>query len=443
LYDVGSRLTRVCSNAACNAQIRRFVYDNRGFLIQERHPEIGVSEVEGSGNTIIDPDGFVEEENADAGNDWTFYTYDARGNVLTKDVEGSTEFDLAYRYDPAGRLLAVEESNSGDPRPLKEFYYASSNVGADLRKGKLYQTKRHNWVEIVTPLEPNPGDLDAVITETFKYAGRDGRVSARQTRFTLSGTTYAFDLSQTYDDLGNVETLTYPQCLHSQGGCPDAAPPRTVSYEYTKGFLREIVGFADEISYQAGGMLHQIEHSNGVVYTMEINPEDGLERPYRISTTAGWDTGTYGYDGVGNIHRIGSQVFRYDRLNRLVSGQVEVDSALKTQNVSYDTLGNITSLTTDGSVQPTPTDPATNRLQSPLAQYDGAGNLTTLDFGSERYEYTYDGVNMMKYLRSDTDLARIFLYSADDERIAQFDCATGVCQTQDSLETWTIRGLGG
>jgi len=52
-------------------------------------------------------------------------------------------------------------------------------------------------------------------------------------------------------------------------------------------------------------MLHEITHANGVVYTMAINSADGLERPYQISTTADWDTGTYAYDGAGNIHRIG------------------------------------------------------------------------------------------------------------------------------------------
>ncbi|HEX9732116.1 MAG TPA: hypothetical protein VGG06_09025 [Thermoanaerobaculia bacterium] len=33
---------------------------------------------------IVDPDGLVEIEAADAGNDWTYYTRNARGNVLTR-----------------------------------------------------------------------------------------------------------------------------------------------------------------------------------------------------------------------------------------------------------------------------------------------------------------------------------------------------------------------
>jgi RHS repeat-associated protein len=93
-------------------------------------------------------------------------------------------------------------------------------------------------------------------------------------------------------------------------------------------------------------------------------------------------------------------------------------------------------------VQSTPTDPTTNRLQSPLASYDGGGNVTVLDYGSERYEYTYDGTSMMKYLASDTGLARTFLYTAGDERAVQLDCETAGCGVDDATHTWTLRGTG-
>ena len=155
-----------------------------------------------------------------------------------------------------------------------------------------------------------------------------------------------------------------------------------------------------------------------------------------------WSTGAYAYDGAGNIHRIGQQHFRYDRMSRLVSGQVQVGAAIRTQTVTYDDFGNVTSLTTNGSLQSTPTDSTTNRLQSPLADYDGGGNVTVLDYGSERYEYTYDGTNMMKYLRSDTGLARTFLYNADNERVVQMDCETADCGVGDARHTWAIRGTG-
>jgi len=255
---VGGRLTRVCldrEGQACG-QIRRFLYDHRGFLTQERHPEIGTTESAAAflPSEIVDPDGFEEIEAADAGNDWTYYTHDARGNVLTKRLEGSTDFDLDYFYDGAGRLIRVAENRGGNPRPLKDFFYGYENSGVDMRRGKLVQARRHNWIRKVTPLEaliidPEDKDDDAVITEVFKYEGRDGRVSARQTRYNFRGETYAFNLSQTYDQLGNVNALTYPQCVQAADRCNAAAPPRTVTYQYNKGFLTGVPGYATNIAY--------------------------------------------------------------------------------------------------------------------------------------------------------------------------------------------------
>ncbi len=304
-YDVGDRLAGVCSNASgvsCG-QTRSFTYDHRGFLTSERHPEIGPT-----------------------GNGATSYTYDAGGNVLTKDVAGTTQFDLDYVYDRAARLAQVWDRSQGSPRLLKEFRYAYENDGTDFRRGKLVQTVRHNWAEFLPPIDVEIVEQDGVVSETFRYGGPDGRVSGRQTRFNLGGATHAFNLSQTYDQLGSVTSVSYPQCVGESAGCSDAAPPRTVISTYLKGYLRTIPGYVDKVSYQAGGMLHKIEHANDVDYEIAIDLTDGLERPYEITTTAGWTTGSYGYDGAGNIHRIDGLQYRYDRLSRLVSGQAKTSN---------------------------------------------------------------------------------------------------------------------
>jgi len=189
-------------------------------------------------------------------------------------------------------------------------------------------------------------------------------------------------------------------------------------------------------------MLHQIQHANGVVYTVAVNPADGLERPYQISTTAGWDTGVYQYDGMGNIHQIGNQEYRYDRLSRLIRGEVEADGVERTQSVSYDDYGNITSLTTNGSTLTTSTSTSTNRLTGLSASYDAGGNLTAITYpNGEEYQYTYDSSNMMKHLQSNRDVARVYLYNADDERVAQFDCPNNSCADGKAVYTWTIRDL--
>jgi hypothetical protein len=299
---------------------------------------------------------------------------------------------------------------------------------------------------VVEPLPgENPGSIPAVVSESYRYQGRDGRLSARQSRYNLGSTHYAFNVGWVYDPLGNVSSISYPECQHPLDGCAASVPARTVSNTYQKGYLRSVLGFANELSYQAVGLLHQVKHANGVTYTQSINVVDGLARPRNLSTSAGWNSGNYLYDGAGNIRQIGSQVYHYDRLNRMVDGHAQVGSSNRLQLAIYDPYGNLTLLTTDGAAQNITVSSATNRLAFPGTQYDAGGNLTHLSLGGETTEYVYDSSNMMKSLSSSEDQARIFIYNADDARILTFDCAglgTSTCASHPAKETWTLRGLG-
>ncbi|MCP3998619.1 MAG: hypothetical protein GY722_26650, partial [bacterium] len=151
-YDEADRLVHVCagpSGETC-AQNRHFTYDGRGFLTSEQHPEIGPS-----------------------GGGIASYTYDPSGNVMTKDVTGTTDFALRYAYDPANRLITVGEVDGPEStRPIKSFHYARSNDGTDLRAGKLVLSKRTNWVDIVGPLVTEvSGTLPVVISQAYRYEG--------------------------------------------------------------------------------------------------------------------------------------------------------------------------------------------------------------------------------------------------------------------------------
>ncbi|MCP3994678.1 MAG: hypothetical protein GY722_06400 [bacterium] len=419
LYDEADRLAHVCagpSGATC-AQNRHFIYDGRGFLSSEQHPEIGP-----------------------AGGGIANYTYDPSGNVLTKDITGTSDFALRYAYEPANRLITVGEVDGETTRPIKSFHYARGNDGTDLRAGKLVLSKRTNWVDIVGPLATEvSGTLPVVISQAYRYEGLDGRVSQHQTRYQFSGGNYAFETGFTYDEQGNVSQLEYPRCLHYP--CAGLDPPRTVDFGHTRGFLSSVEDFATSLTYQQGGMLHEVSHANGVVETVAVDAAHPFERPYRITTTSGWDSEVYQYDGSGNVKQIGEQLYLYDRMSRLVNGQVEVGGETKSQTVSYDNYGNILALTTDGSTLATPVTTATNRLSG--ATYDAGGNLTDVTLSGEHYVYTYDPLNMMKHLQSTTDQARVFLYDADDERVMTFDCAFVQCATQTGRLTTTIRGLDG
>ncbi len=189
--DEADRLIHVCAgpNGATCAQDRHFTYDGRGFLTSEQHPEIG-------------PTGGGEAS----------YTYDPSGNVLSKDISDTTDFALRYAYDPANRLITVDEVDGETTRPIKSFHYARGNDDTDLRADKLVLSKRTNWVDLVGPLAPEvSGTLPVVISQTYRYEGLDGRVLRRQTRYQFSGGNFAFETGFTYDQQGNISQLEYPR----------------------------------------------------------------------------------------------------------------------------------------------------------------------------------------------------------------------------------------
>jgi hypothetical protein len=56
-------------------------------------------------------------------------------------------------------------------------------------------SKRINWVDPINPLFGAVGSIPIPITQSYRYEGRDGRVSARQTRATIGVGHYAFSPS--------------------------------------------------------------------------------------------------------------------------------------------------------------------------------------------------------------------------------------------------------
>ena len=54
--------------------------------------------------------------------------------------------------------------------------------------------------------------------------------------------------------------------------------------------------------------------------------------------------------GAGDVKAIGSQTFVYDKVSRLVTGNILANGTPKTQSAVFDAFGNITSTTTTDSV---------------------------------------------------------------------------------------------
>src|SRR5437870_5716677 len=158
-----------------------------------------------------------------------------------------------------------------------------------------------------------------------------------------------------------------------------------------------------------------------------------------------WCSGTYLYDGIGNIKTIGADTYVYDEMGRLKNGTADVQRTgrMSRQNYDYDLSGNRTNVYRDGgSVDclggcelspPLTVNASTNHITNHTCDddvvrpcYDAAGNLIRIDSAT----YSYDAAGMLVRAISTDD--RQFVYTADDERIA----------TKNGLSwTWTVRGI--
>jgi RHS repeat-associated protein len=427
-YDLRDRLTSV----AIGAQQRHFQYDGRGFLTEEQHPELGPA-----GHGTIQ-----------------YKSHDSRG-VPWRKITGTVlgPYDLLFTYDPAGRLTAVHQNASG--RPVKQFAYdhpagTPANPCIDSLCGKLAASARFHY----DPALANVGAGESiVVTEARQYNGAAGLISRRdwlvgnahgnQSLFTTS----AFAAAQTYTSHGHPENTIYP-CRTVSTACVGTERERSVPSSYTRGALTGVTGYASNITYRPSGAIDTVTHGSGASALREIrDPDpDGLGRPARIRalTAAGaelWSSGTYLYDGSGNIRQIGSVAYAYDALQRLTAwGSRSPDGAYSETVRGYDVFGNYLQTMVAGcgpgghpcystTVMPHEMNGTTNRYAA--QSYDEAGNVVS-DKPARTFQYDAAG-SLVRNITDGRDFH--FFYTADDERIAVVE------MTAPKRYTYTVRGV--
>jgi RHS repeat-associated protein len=432
-YDVGNRLASVTQQG----QLRLFHYDLRGFMLWEQHPELGAS---GNGQTIY-------------GGSQTAGSYDARGHAHRK-VTGS--IDITTDYDPAERVAAVSETGA---RTLKLFAYddptgsSYPQCAGGKCKGKLAAAARYNYA-------PDLGTV--AVAETYQYNGVGGLPSRRDrsigTSSTFDGQSFFF--GQTNNDLGAVASVTYPCRTDSATQClsADRTPP-TITMGYSAGMLTNVGSYASNITYQPNGVVGTVIHGSGSTAVSEVWDADayGMARPSTIRATNGsntdlWNSGTYAFDGSGNIKAIGSPAsggtaYYYDAFGRLTSWKTGgANSAYDFSGRRYDAFGNYLSafqkicmpyvsgptqrcFTTNFAAQQI--SGTTNRYAG--MTYDEAGNVTA----QSGRAFTWDPLGVMTGATSNGRTFR-YLYSPDDERVAVVERVV-INNVTRNLTTWSAR----
>ncbi len=432
-YDTNSRLIWTGTTATVPGTLpgtttditqgRVFWIDNLGNVTREIHPERGVTQYAG---------------------------HDSLGKVGTV-FDGVHTLRFSYDRNNGGRVTLVEELVSNFLwRPLKEMTYYSTDTG-NFSLGKLQSSKRHNYV-----VNPYSGaEVDALISEDYVYTGLDGRLGNRTTRMaTPSAPT--FEQTFAYDQFGNLASQTYPKCASSNcTNSPGSQSPVTrVDYLYQKGLLTGVVGYdfanrprnyAPSITYHINQTVNQVAHGNTLTDTFARDP-NYMQRPSSITVTGiggvvRWASGTYRFDGAGNITKIGNDWYLYDQVNRLTEASVLGAGVRK--RYSYDAFGNILKADTYIGVSPssfvgvlhatfqTGANSTTNRLN---VSYDAAGNA--LGLAGQPPFYSYDSLNMIKTASP----GFTYLYGQSEERVYVIDHRSGADKTK-YVETWMLRGL--
>jgi RHS repeat-associated protein len=422
-YDVGNRLSSVRITARNGTvQDRFFTYDNRGFLLSEAHPELGINPANGTLNK-------------------TFYSdYDPRGNAANvREGAVGGKFDLRMSYDRAERLVEIKE-NGGAGRLLKQFFFGTGQNDADRSNGKVKIAIRHNHHDRL--------GISVSVTETNTYGGIGGAISQRNTSVS---TGQSFTQRWTNNNLGLIQTVTYPECSTGFGECRNTAGANTnrVNYAYSQGYLsavsNDVRGFVQQTTYHPNGLVNEMTYSSNIKWIQNNDP-DSMARTGKITVknaagTSIFDSGSYSFDGTGNVIKVGNDRFVYDRFNRLSTAGIDSTYGRWQQTYSYDDFGNLTNTqTTNPSGVTTARQNAlsaqTNRLTEMGTSYDDAGNLTGNRVpGNIIYTYIYDSFGMMQSLEGGGN-NWVYTYTADDKRIWSYNAA-------QNRSVWRLRDLDG
>jgi RHS repeat-associated protein len=369
-YDVNGKITSVLQSSATDSQTRSFTLDLAGFLRFETTPEKG---------TV------------------SYDTYGSLGNLLSETEPGGLV--VSRTYDFAGRLTGV---TSGGLRYLTNCFDGGGCVdGNSGYGGGLYPAGKLTRRIGFNPLSPSTPS----VTDDLTYSDPAGRLSTQATTVT-GGTNLSTTQRWIYNGLGLLAHHYHPQQTGNS--------LFVVSTDYDAGLLlTEYVNgipMVKTITYQASGALGRYTTGIGITDVTTTIGQDAvslLPRPTSIATTgaiSNFSTGTYTYDGAGNIMAIGSDAFGYDLRSRLTSATL---SSVGSQAYSYDRYGNLLSKAGNTFCSGTCTN---NQIAG--ATYL-RGNLTAY----AGQNFTWDGLDRM--ISNQASTLWSYLYDGSDERIAK------------------------
>jgi len=364
-----------------NGITTEFTYHDRGWLLTSKikHPtnytldsetKYGYDAV-GQMTSITLPNGYVfglEYDDArrlkvikNPAGERIEYTLDAAGNrtqQIVKNNAGTIVYSVAQAFDELSRVMSVTGNHS---QTIKQQYDANDNTTAviDGRNNKTQQT--YDALNRVAKV------IDPKLKETkFTYDTQDRIKTVTDARGNV--TTY------NYDGFGNLLSLVSPDTgtttftYDTAGNRTSATDARGVVVNYTYDALNRL----KTVTYSASS-------SENVTYTYDstANSSYGIGRLSSVVTGSIRNDYVYNYQGL------------------IVKKFTQIDSSLATIQYSYDTAGNLLSITYPSGRSVIYTRDAEGRIQSISTKANAnataqsiASAITYLPFGPVA-SYTY------------------------------------------------------
>ncbi len=374
VYDQYSTLSEIING---NSSATYIGYDGNGNIAGETDP---------NGHYInyryneLNKLGQVTQYGSQA-NALTSYKYNVHGDLITAtDANGNTSH---YEYDDMSNLVMTSSHDTGDTN-----YRYNSPAGSLI--GKMDADSRElnyaykDGLNRLTSISPNQGSgFSSVSFVTYYYDGKNPlNISVANGISRLTGmqdssgnTAYSYDargnviaetrsisghtfvISYTYDNDGNLSSITYPS-------------GRVVNYKYTSdpnkpSEVDEIVNgvnttIASNITYQPFADLAGLSYGNGLPLTITTDAA-GEATDIQVGNIL---NRAYKYDNAGNVLTITttptSYIYNYDAFNRVTDTTGDYGNI----EYSYDLVGNrLTQVTSTKTINYL-YYPGTNRLWS-------------------------------------------------------------------------------
>ena len=344
------------------------------------------------------------------------YTYDALGQLKSqRDAKLQT---TTMNYDVLGRMTKRTE-----PSLISDFYFDkyADNSACNKGIGKLCEVKSQNNYR------------------RKHYYDTLGR--AYRTDYYHDSTSSFYQVNNTYDGQGRIDTVTYPAVTVGT-----TTTRLQVKNNYNAaGYLFKITNTAGTLAYWTATAMD----ADGHVTTETLGNGLSTTRTYQATTArlTGISTGaggsvqnlTYTYDTIGNLMARTdtfstpsaatiNETFTYDVLNRLKTVTMSGTTTLN-KSYNYDEIGNIIYKSDLGGtgVLTYPASGATSvrphavsnvngtigGVVNPNYTYDGNGNLLTSLAGTRTF--TYASFNMPTRIDRGTTTTS-WIYDADHNR---------------------------